>query len=277
MRAIPGYLDITPGDFKEVYRLAFAHALERLRRAITAAEIMTTDVVAVKGDTPVAEVAAAMGSRGVSGVPVVDADNKVMGVISEQDFLSRMGVQAPRNFMSLVAGCLKTKGCVALPIQYALAKDIMTSPAVTVAPDLPVRDLAMLLTQKSINRVIVTDPAGHLLGLVSRGGHRHGHHGWGGAMIGAYFRKMAGVTQAPPRVGLVEILWSWLGAFLGIGAVAYVNYGWLDQTGLIMLIGSFGASAVSFTGPLRAPWPSLAISWAGTSFRPSSGSPPSNC
>ncbi len=64
MRAIPGYLDITPGDFKEVYRLAFAHALERLRRAITAAEIMTTDVVAVNPDTPVAEVAAAMGEQG---------------------------------------------------------------------------------------------------------------------------------------------------------------------------------------------------------------------
>ncbi len=102
-------------------------------------------------------------------MPVVDADNKVMGVISEKDFLSRMGVQEPRNFMSLVAGCLKTKGCVALPIKDALAKDIMTSPAVTVAPDLPVRDLALLLTQKSINRVVVTDPAGRLLGLVSRG------------------------------------------------------------------------------------------------------------
>ena len=45
MQDIPGYLDITPGDFKEVYRLAFQHALERLSREVTAAEIMTTDVV----------------------------------------------------------------------------------------------------------------------------------------------------------------------------------------------------------------------------------------
>ena len=45
----------------------------------------------------------------------------------------------------------------------------MNSPAVTVAPTTPVRDIAMLLTQKSINRVAVTDPAGRLLGLVSRG------------------------------------------------------------------------------------------------------------
>ena len=168
MRAIPGYLDITPGDFKEVYRLAFQHALERLSRAVTAAEIMTTDVVTVKPDTPVAEVAAAMGRRGVSGVPVVDAGQKVVGVISEKDFLTRMGVQDAKNFMSLVANCLMSKGCVALPIECALAGDLMNSPAVTVAPATPVKDIAMLLTQKGINRVAVTDPDGRLLGLVSR-------------------------------------------------------------------------------------------------------------
>jgi CBS domain-containing membrane protein len=169
MRAIPGYLDITPGDFKEVYRLAFAHALERLSRAVTAAEIMTKDVVAVNPETPVSDVAEAMGRRGVSGVPVVDAEHKVVGVISEKDFLSRMGVKEPLNFMSLVAGCLKTKGCVALPMKKAVARDIMSSPAVTVAPDTPVRTIAALLTERGINRVAVTDPVGRLLGLVSRG------------------------------------------------------------------------------------------------------------
>jgi CBS domain-containing membrane protein len=169
MRAIPGYLDITPGDFNEVYRLAFQHALERLSRAVTAAEIMTTDVVAVNPDTPLAEVAAAMGRRGVSGVPVIDAERQVVGVISEKDFLAHLGVKEPRNFMSLLADCLKTKGCGGLPIKLALAKDIMTSPAITVALDTPVRNLAALLTLKSINRVLVTDPAGRLLGLVSRG------------------------------------------------------------------------------------------------------------
>jgi CBS domain-containing membrane protein len=169
MRAIPGYLDITPGDFKEVYRLAFQHALERLSREVTAAEIMTTDVATVQPDTPVAEVAAAMGRRGVSGVPVVDAGHKVLGFISEKDFLTRMGVQEPKNFMSLVANCLMTKGCVALPIKAALAGDIMSTPAITVAPDTPVKDIALLLTQSGINRVAVTDPDGRLLGLVSRG------------------------------------------------------------------------------------------------------------
>jgi CBS domain-containing membrane protein len=169
MRAIPGYLDITPGDFKEVYRLAFQHALERLSREVTADKIMTLDVVTVAPETPVAEVAAAMGRRGISGVPVVDAGQKVVGVISEKDFLTRMGVKEPMNFMSLVANCLMTKGCVALPIKAALAGDIMNAPAVTVGPATPVKDIATLLTQRGINRVAVTDPDGRLLGLVSRG------------------------------------------------------------------------------------------------------------
>ena len=45
----------------------------------------------------------------------------------------------------------------------------MTSPAVTVGPETSVKDIAALLHPKGINRVPVTDPAGRLLGLVSRG------------------------------------------------------------------------------------------------------------
>ena len=72
-------------------------------------------------------------------------------------------------------------------------------------------------------------------------------------MRGGYFRKMGGTTQSPPRVGLSEILWSWLGAFMGIGAVAYLNYGPLETTTLVLLIGSFGASAVLIYGAIKSP------------------------
>ncbi len=72
-------------------------------------------------------------------------------------------------------------------------------------------------------------------------------------MLRTYFRKMAGTTQSPPRVNLAEILWSWLGAFLGIAAVAAINYNLLDKTSLLMLIGSFGASAVLIYGAIKSP------------------------
>lgn len=68
-----------------------------------------------------------------------------------------------------------------------------------------------------------------------------------------YFKKMLGNTQSPPGVAMSEVLWSWLGSFLGIALVALVHYKLLDRTGLVMIIGSFGASAVLVYGAIRSP------------------------
>ena len=68
-----------------------------------------------------------------------------------------------------------------------------------------------------------------------------------------YFRKMRGVTKSPPRVSLSEIIWSWVGSFFGIAAVALINYNILEGTDLVMVIGSFGASAVLIYGATKSP------------------------
>lgn len=169
MEQIPGYLDITPRDFREIYLLAFRHALERLRREVTVGEIMTREVASVQTTTPLAEVAEVMGKRGISGVPVLNDNQEVVGVVSEKDFLRGMGVKESENFMTLVASCLRTKGCVALPIKKQTAGDLMSAPAVTVSPETSVRDLAELFTDRQINRAPVTDAGGRLVGVVTRG------------------------------------------------------------------------------------------------------------
>lgn len=169
MKEIPGYLDITPGDFKEVYLLAYRHAQERLRRQVTAREIMSRDVVRVQVDTPLKEVAALMAARGVSGVPVLDAGGWVVGVISEKDFLRRMSRPEVTSFMAVVAECLRDKGCKAVAIRGRQAGDLMSSPAITVAEDTPVTEIMKLFKEKSINRAPVLDAQGRLAGIVSRG------------------------------------------------------------------------------------------------------------
>ncbi len=68
-----------------------------------------------------------------------------------------------------------------------------------------------------------------------------------------YFKKMRGTTQSPPRVGLAEVAWSWVGAFVGIAAVGLLHVRMLDQTGLTLMIGSFGATAVLVYGAIRSP------------------------
>jgi CBS-domain-containing membrane protein len=69
----------------------------------------------------------------------------------------------------------------------------------------------------------------------------------------AYWNKMTGSAQSPPRVGYAEVVWSWIGSFLGIATVALLHYNVLDRTGLLMIIGSFGASAVIVYGAIRSP------------------------
>jgi len=68
-----------------------------------------------------------------------------------------------------------------------------------------------------------------------------------------YFAKMKGTTTSPARVSLQEVLWSWIGAFFGIGAVAALNFLVLDRSGYLMIIGSFGASAVLIYGAIKSP------------------------
>jgi len=168
MKAIPGYLDITPGDFKELYRHAYRHALERLSRSLTARDIMTRDVICVRRETPLHEVAGIMGSRGISGVPVVDSDRTVVGVISEMDFLTRMGARGRKNFLSVVADCLKTRGVDFLAMPDQRAEDVMSSPAITVTEHVSYMEIARLFIDKAINRAPVVDQEGHLMGIVSR-------------------------------------------------------------------------------------------------------------
>lgn len=68
-----------------------------------------------------------------------------------------------------------------------------------------------------------------------------------------YFSKMKGTTKSPPSVSLSEMLWSWVGAFLGMAPVAYINYNILDGTDNLLIIGSFGASAVLIYGAIKSP------------------------
>lgn len=69
-----------------------------------------------------------------------------------------------------------------------------------------------------------------------------------------YLNKMRGTTRGrPPRVSNSEIFWSWIGGFLGIAAVAWVNQLLFEGTDLTLMIGSFGASAVLVYGAVRSP------------------------
>lgn len=168
MKSIPGYLDITPGDFKEIFNYAYGYAIERIAQSLQAKDVMTAKVISVTATTSLKETALAMATHGVSGIPVIDDRESVVGIISEKDFLFNMGEKRTRSIMNVIAQCLTSKGCVAISMRTGYAKDIMTSPAQTVFEDTPIFEIASIFAEKDINRVPVLDKNGHLVGIVAR-------------------------------------------------------------------------------------------------------------
>jgi len=168
MKEIPGYLDVTPGDLKEIYAHAYRHALARIACSVKASALMTRTVHAVKQDTPLEEVAEIMARNEISGVPVLDESRRIVGIISEKDFCSNMGDQQARSLMGVISECLENRDCLAVTLRAQKAGDIMTSPAVTVHEETTLREITTILTENNINRVPVVDRRGILAGIVSR-------------------------------------------------------------------------------------------------------------
>jgi CBS-domain-containing membrane protein len=68
-----------------------------------------------------------------------------------------------------------------------------------------------------------------------------------------YLMKMKGGATSPPRPGGTELLWSWIGAVIGIGVCGYLSSSYFEPHDLTLLIGSFGASAVLAYGAIKSP------------------------
>ena len=168
MKSIPGYLDITPGDFKEIFSYAYRHAIDRIAQSLQAKDVMTAKVISVTATTSLKETALAMATHGISGIPVIDDRGAVVGIISEKDFLFHMGEKKTRSTMEVIAQCLSSKGCVAISMRTGFAKDIMTSPVYTVFESAPIFEIASIFAEKNINRVPVLDKNSHLVGIVAR-------------------------------------------------------------------------------------------------------------
>lgn len=134
-----------------------------------AKDVMTANVITVRPDTTVEEIARLLLERHISAVPVVDAQGAVLGVVSEGDLLRRPELASERRqpwWLRLVGNAaeraeeyLKTHGLH--------AEDVMTHPVVTVTEETPLGRIAELLEKRRIKRVpVVRD--GRLVGIVSR-------------------------------------------------------------------------------------------------------------
>ena len=168
MKAIPGYLDITPGDFKEVYQAAYALAVKRLLTSLKAADIMTKPVQLVGQEMDLVQAAALLAEKMISGAPVVDHEGKIVGVVSEKDFLKEMGFGATPSFMQIATHCLNNKGCMIGNLRNRTVGDIMTRPPIIGSPEMTIGQISALFVDRQINRLPIVGVDGRPVGIVTR-------------------------------------------------------------------------------------------------------------
>jgi CBS domain-containing protein len=130
-------------------------------------DVMTTQVIWVKKDTPFAAIAAALREHRVSAFPVVDDDSRVVGVVSESDLLAKLALGGGEDTMpGMIAGILHRKEME--KARAVTAAELMTGSPATVVPEDTVEHAARLMYLRGVKRLPVVDDGGRLAGIVSR-------------------------------------------------------------------------------------------------------------
>ncbi len=176
MKSIDGYIDITPGDFKEVYQVAYSLAIKRLLDSLTASSIMSKPVLFIDQETALVSAAHLLAEKQISGGPVVDKDGRVVGVVSEKDFLKEMGFGTTPSFMQIATHCLNSKSCMIGNLRNRTVSDIMTSPSITGDPEMTIGAISTLFAERKINRLPIIDADGRPVGIVTRTDLAHSFH-----------------------------------------------------------------------------------------------------
>lgn len=127
-------------------------------------DVMTTNVVTVRRTTPLRDVATLLIEKGISGLPVVDEEDRVVGVVSEGDFVTAAGhAGALRKLIARVYAGGSDGGGVA----ESTAGAVMSHPPRTIAEDRPVSEAAAQMARWKVNRLpVVRDDK--LVGIITR-------------------------------------------------------------------------------------------------------------
>jgi CBS domain-containing protein len=125
---------------------------------------MSTHVIAAHASATYKELAAMLRYQRVSAFPVVDEDNKVIGLVSETDLLAKEALEGtvPQTLESLPRQRERSR------VLGLTAGELMSRPPVTIGPDAPVSHAARLMYNKRVKRLPVVSDDGTLIGIVSR-------------------------------------------------------------------------------------------------------------
>jgi CBS domain-containing protein len=130
-------------------------------------DVMTNEVRTVRSETLLKEAAEILAWQRISGLPVVDTENHVVGVLSEGDILLKERGETEKK--SLFDRWFE----IPLPefvskLEARTAGEAMSAPAITIGPKRPLTEAANRMIDEGVNRLPVVDDAGKLIGIVTR-------------------------------------------------------------------------------------------------------------
>jgi CBS domain-containing membrane protein len=166
LREMKAYVDITEEDLMRIYDIALHHARERITSRVLVRDVMSKDVVSVRHDADLHEAARLLSEHRISGMPVLDDNGRVMGVISEADLLRLAGMREEHTFKDVLRRILGESA--PFLSEGSKVEQAMSYPPVTSKADDDVADVAKILDGRRIKRLPVVDNEGRVLGIISR-------------------------------------------------------------------------------------------------------------
>lgn len=129
---------------------------------LTAKDIMTRDVVSVQNDTSVSDLARLLTENNISGAPVLDADGQVIGIVTESDLIDGSKKLHIPTVLTILDSFLYLESPAKMEeemkkIAATKVVDIRSSRITTIAPDMPLDEIATIMAEKNIHTLPVVD------------------------------------------------------------------------------------------------------------------------
>lgn len=138
-------------------------------RKLKVEDVMSREVVTAAPETPFKELTGLLSKYGISGIPIVDKDGTLVGIVTEADLLRSEEEREPkrRRFLDWFVDRQWLAEADRMTADLR-ARDVMTDEVVTVEPETPVRDAVVRLLRAGVKRLPVVDAEGRVVGIVSR-------------------------------------------------------------------------------------------------------------
>ncbi|MBC7100017.1 CBS domain-containing protein [Methanothermobacter tenebrarum] len=144
-------------------------------------DAMQKNVITIKNDMKIEEAARILRENKISGAPVIDKKNRLVGMLSEGDIIRLLEVHSPKLNLILPSPLDLIELPIRMKHEYdeivkgikkaslTLVDEIMTRKLITVKPDQSISDAAELMDKHKIKRLPVVDDEGNLIGIITRG------------------------------------------------------------------------------------------------------------